>query len=69
MNCTPGPDNSKRISTEKAVPANPENIENIKYSVPISLALDDKNQRSFHIVIAVSVFLLSFFEDPKRDEI
>ena len=29
--CTPGPDNSNLINTEKAVPAKPENIANIKY--------------------------------------
>jgi hypothetical protein len=44
--CTPGPDNSNLISTEKAVPINPENNANIKYSVPISLAFDDKNHLS-----------------------
>ena len=50
MNCTPGPVSSRRISTEKAVPINPENKENIKYNVPISLALQDKNHLSFHMV-------------------
>jgi len=44
--CTPGPDNSNLIRTEKAVPNKPENNANIKYKVPISLALDDRNQRS-----------------------
>jgi hypothetical protein len=51
--CTPGPDNSNLINTENAVPAKPENIANIKYNVPISLALHDKNHLSFHIVICV----------------
>jgi len=54
--CTPGPDNSSLISTENAVPANPENNANIRYKVPMSLALLDKNQRSFHIVIFVICF-------------
>jgi hypothetical protein len=43
---TPGPLSSNLIRTEKAVPNNPENIENIKYSVPISLALEDNNHLS-----------------------
>jgi hypothetical protein len=51
--CTPGPDNSRRIKTEKAVPTNPENNAKIKYNVPISFAFDDKNHLSFHIVILV----------------
>jgi hypothetical protein len=55
MYCTPGPDSSIRIKTEKAVPTNPENIANIRYNVPISLALDDKNHLSFHIVILLIV--------------
>jgi hypothetical protein len=50
MYCTPGPDNSSRINTEKAVPIKPENKANIRYNVPISLAFDDKNHLSFHIV-------------------
>src|SRR3979490_2281065 len=57
MYCTPGPDNSKRISTEKAVPINPENNANIKYNVPISLALDDKNHASCY---SVGFFKFSF---------
>jgi hypothetical protein len=44
--CTPGPDNSNLIKTENAVPINPDNKANIKYSVPISLALLDKNHLS-----------------------
>jgi hypothetical protein len=51
MYCTPGPDNSSLIKTEKAVPKRPENKANIKSKVPISLALLDKNQRSHHIDI------------------
>jgi hypothetical protein len=46
MYWTPGPLNSNLIKTEKAVPNNPENIEKIKYSVPISLALEDNNHLS-----------------------
>jgi len=57
MYCTPGPDNSNLIKTEKAVPIKPENNANIRYNVPISLALHDKNHRSRHIVI--------FLKDPK----
>ena len=48
MYCTPGPDSSSLISTENAVPSNPANKAKIKYKVPISLALLDKNQRSHH---------------------
>jgi hypothetical protein len=55
--CTPGPDNSKRIRTEKAVPINPENNANIKYNVPISLALDERNHLSFHIVSLVQLVI------------
>lgn len=39
------------MSIENAVPNNPENKENIKYNVPISFALVDKNQRSTPIDI------------------
>jgi hypothetical protein len=46
MYWTPGPDNSSLISTENAVPNRPENNANIRYKVPISFALLDKNQRS-----------------------
>lgn len=46
MYCTPGPDNSNLINTEKAVPINPENNAKIKYNVPISFALLDKNHLS-----------------------
>jgi hypothetical protein len=60
--CTPGPDNSKRISTEYAVPTNPENIANIKYNVPISLALDERNHLSFHIVILLILFSIPGFD-------
>ena len=61
--CTPGPDNSSRMRTEKAVPIKPANNANIKYKVPISLALVDKNHLSFHIVICVKLsmnFLSAF---------
>jgi hypothetical protein len=46
--CTPGPLNSNLISTEKAVPSRPENNANIRYSVPISLAFEDRNHLSVH---------------------
>ena len=55
MYCTPGPDNSKRIKTENAVPIKPENKANIKYRVPISFALDDKNHLSVHSVGCLKV--------------
>jgi len=51
MYCTPGPDNSSLINTENAVPNNPENSAKIRYNVPISFALLDRNQRSHHIEI------------------
>jgi len=49
--CTPGPLNSNLIKTEKAVPNNPENKANIKYKLPISLALVEKNHLSMFILI------------------
>ena len=52
MYCTPGPDSSSLIKTENAVPIKPENKAKIKYSVPISFALLDKNQRSHHRLIS-----------------
>jgi len=58
--CTPGPDNSNLISTEKAVPINPENNANIRYNVPISFALLERNQRSSHIEILD--FFISFIK-------
>jgi len=48
--CTPGPANSNLISKENPVPINPENNAKIKYKVPISFALDDKNHLSCHSV-------------------
>ena len=57
-NCTPGDDNSNLINTENAVPSNPENRAKIRYNVPISFALLDKNQRSHHIEIADCLMLL-----------
>jgi hypothetical protein len=60
MYCTPGPDSSNLINTEKAVPISPENNAKIKYNVPISLALEDKNHLSSHKDIdAFWVFILS----------
>ena len=62
---TPGPLNSNLIKTEKAVPSNPENKANIRYNVPISLALEDKNHLSVHNDILefnmVMMDLFSFF--------
>ena len=52
MNCTPGPLNSNLINTDIAVPNNPENKANIKYKVPISLALVELNQLSIPIDIS-----------------
>ena len=46
MYCTPGALNSILINTEKAVPIKPAKRANIKYNVPISLALDDQNHLS-----------------------
>jgi hypothetical protein len=46
--CTPGPDNSNLINTENAVPINPENNAKIRYNVPISFALEEKNHLSNH---------------------
>jgi hypothetical protein len=54
---TPGPLNSILINTEKAVPNNPENKANIKYKVPISLALVDKNHRSTQLDITGCAYL------------
>jgi hypothetical protein len=62
MYCTPGPDNSNLIITEKAVPNNPENIANIKYSTPISLALDEKNHLSNHKDILDTLLLIPLFK-------
>ena len=52
---TPGPDSSSLISTEKAVPSKPENNANIRYNVPMSLALLDRNQRSHQRDILLSL--------------
>jgi hypothetical protein len=49
--CTPGPDNSILIRTENAVPNRPENNAKIKYNIPISLAFEERNQRSIPILI------------------
>lgn len=56
INCTPGPDNSNRINTENAVPIKPENKANMRYKVPISLALLDKNHLSNHKDILLLFF-------------
>ena len=46
INCTPGLDNSNLIKTEKAVPIRPASNANMRYNVPISLALQDINHLS-----------------------
>ena len=43
-NWTPGAVSSALMSIEKAVPIIPENTENIKYKLPISLAFVEVNQ-------------------------
>ena len=63
--CTPGPDSSILISTEKAVPNKPENSAKIKYNIPMSFALHDKNQRSHHMDI-LAPFKLPGFSVNKR---
>lgn len=60
MNCTPGPLNSSRTSTEKAVPSNPENNAKIRYNVPISFALLERNHLSVHNDI--SPFIIERFD-------
>ena len=62
MYCTPGPANSNLISTEKAVPTNPENKAKIKYKVPMSFALQDKNHLSVH----KEIFLIKYFFDSNK---
>ena len=56
--CTPGPDNANLISTENDVPANPANKAKIKYKVPMSLALLDRNHLCFHFSFYVYYALL-----------
>lgn len=66
---TPGPDSSNLINTEKAVPIKPENSAYIKYKTPISLAFEDKNHLSNHMLIPdlfkfrVLYLLTSLFSD------
>ena len=57
MYCTPGALNSILISTENAVPTKPENKANIKYKVPISLALEDQNHLSKNIEAELVFYL------------
>jgi hypothetical protein len=68
INCTPGPDNSSLIRTEKAVPTNPENSAYIKYDTPISLAFEDKNHLSNHMLIP-DVFTFNMLYLSVSDEI
>lgn len=60
MYCTPGALSSILISTEKAVPIKPANKANIRYKVPMSLALDDQNHLSKNIDTELN-FVLSVF--------
>jgi hypothetical protein len=60
--CTPGPDNSNLIKTENAVPINPENNAKIRYNVPMSFALLERNQRSSHMEILDFFILFSELE-------
>ena len=67
INCTPGPDNSNLINTEKAVPTRPENKANIRYNPPMSLALEEKLHLSLNkdiselilpLILLISLFVL-----------
>ena len=68
MYWTPGPDNSNLINTEKAVPTKSANNAYIKYNTPISLAFEDKNHLSNHILIE-DVFILGLLNLYVRDNI
>ena len=57
MNCTPGLDSSSLIKTEKAVPIRPDSSANIRYREPISLALDERNHLSSHMLNLLFAFL------------
>jgi hypothetical protein len=58
---TPGPDSSNLINTEKAVPTKPANRAYIRYNTPISLAFEDKNHLSNHMLIPdVFIFRLLY---------
>lgn len=59
--CTPGPDNSNLISTEKAVPINPENNAKIRYRTPISLAFEERNHLSVQRDKDWFLLILDFF--------
>ncbi len=64
MYCTPGPDSSNLIKTEKAVPIKPENKAKIRYKVPMSLALEDPHHLfnlSVHFLLQVlNLSVISF---------
>ena len=69
MNCTPGPDNSNLINTEKAVPTKPAKRAKIRYNVPMSFALLDKNHLSVHWLMedrTSSIFTLVWFDDGDK---
>lgn len=69
MYCTPGPANSNLINTEKAVPTNPENKAKIRYNVPISLALQDKNHLSVHIeIFPINIIYLTQVNNKKTNK-
>ena len=56
--CIPGADNSNLIKTEKAVPIIPANTANIRYNVPISLALVELSQAIGITVIGTPTLLV-----------
>ena len=60
--CTPGPDSSNLIKTEKAVPTKPANNANIKYNVPMSFAFEDKNHLSIQSKRDIWDILSFFFK-------
>ena len=60
-NCTPGLDNSNLIKTEKAVPIIPENTENIKYKVPISLAFVEFNQFKIIFIYLITNLIVTYY--------
>lgn len=61
MYCTPGLDSSNLIKTEKAVPIKPDSNANMRYKVPISFALEDKNHLSSHKDILACLMISMLF--------
>ena len=63
MNWTPGPLNSILISTENAVPNNPENNAKIKYKVPLFCnEVNDSSQVSYNKYLAFISYYYFFRE-------